>query len=364
MFSAVKTQLCQLLFRQPRLSDYLEPLVQWWWPEYMADRYQARIVRLRSQAGCLRIRLKVGRRYPAFRPGQHLQLQLLLDGRQLERSFSICSALSDLQQHGELELAVRINPQGQFTGRLGALLRPGLTVHLSAPTGDFYFRATQPAVMVAAGSGITPLFAMLASASRLTQPVTLLYMFRGPQAPLFAAELAQLQQRFPLLQVHYFDSCQQRLQFSDWLAQQSVTADLAFYLCGPDGLMTQWQLALSACGVSPTAVHHENYHGLTSHRLTHDAAATGTLTVYQREQVLQLSGQGLLLQRLEQHGLHVQSGCRRGVCMQCLCHKRSGQVRNVLTGELSDHGSGYIQLCISEATSAVAVELPGAIPHD
>lgn len=369
MFNAIKTELSQLLFRQQRLSNYLEPLVQWIWPGYMAGRYQAKLLRVRPQAGCLRLRLKVSRFYPRFIAGQHVQLQLLIDGRQLERTFSICSAVTDLQQDSELELAIRLNPAGQFTGRLAGLLKPGMTVHLSAPTGSFVFQPTQAAVMVAAGSGITPLFAMLASVRRLTQPVQLLYFFRGPASPLLAEELVELERRFPLLSIEWHDSAQGRVPLSKLLRQSQIPAGAQFYLCGPAALMQQWRTTLHDIGIQPSAIWQEQYHGLAmnglgTNGLEMQAEADGALTVWQGNQPRQIAGKGVLLNRLEHHGIASPSGCRRGVCMQCLCHKQSGVVRNVLTGELSDAGSEYIQLCISEASGAVSLELAGNLANE
>jgi len=359
MFGAIKTELCQLLFRQQRMSSYLEPLLQWIWPGYMAGRYQAKLLRVLPQAGCLRLRLKVSRFYPVFSAGQHVQLQLLIDGRQLERTFSICSAVTDLQQDSELELAIRVNPAGQFTGRLAGLLKPGMTVHLSAPAGNFAFQPTQAAVMVAAGSGITPLFAMLASVRRLTQPVQLLYFFRGPASPLLADELKELERRFPLLSIDWHDSAQGRVPLAKALVKNQIPAGAQYYLCGPSALMQQWRSTLHDSGVKPSAIWQEHYQGLEM-----QAEANGALTVWQHSQSRQIAGKGVLLNRLEQHGLKVPSGCRRGVCMQCLCHKQSGVVRNVLTGELSDAGSEYIQLCISEASGAVSLELAGNLANE
>jgi ferredoxin len=69
------------------------------------------------------------------------------------------------------------------------------------------------------------------------------------------------------------------------------------------------------------------------------------------------SGEGSLLQSLEAAGLDPAYGCRRGICMQCLCQKSQGLVRNLVTGETSDAGPGQIQLCISQPLSAVELSL-------
>ncbi len=50
-------------------------------------------------------------------------------------------------------------------------------------------------------------------------------------------------------------------------------------------------------------------------------------------------------------------GCRIGICHTCRCHKRSGTVRNVLTGAVSSEPDEDIQLCISIACSDLELGL-------
>ena len=64
-----------------------------------------------------------------------------------------------------------------------------------------------------------------------------------------------------------------------------------------------------------------------------------------------------LLDVAEQAGLKPVSGCRIGVCHQCICKKESGVVFNTKTGTYSDTGSEDIQLCISVAASDLILDL-------
>lgn len=353
MLKRIVEQLYLLLWRQAP-HWYLEPLLQWFWPSYMAGFYQAKILRLTSEAGCLRIRLAVSRRFPIFTPGQHIRLRMQLDGRFIERTFSLCSDVADLAI-GELELAIKPQHGGLLTSRLPAILRPGLSVHLSAPSGEFCFDSQSPAVMLAAGSGITPLYSMLASARRLLRPVTLIYCYRGPKAPLFAKELALLVNRSNLLQLILQDSRAGRFDLGQWLTDWPSSENTVFYLCGPQTAMQQWRQQLIAVGYGSGQIRQEIF-GLQA-----SGSSAGEVVVARAGQRLELSGQGLLLQRVEQSGLTVPYGCRRGVCMQCLCLKQSGVVRNVSTGELSGAGTEYIQLCNTEAVSAVELTLTSEV---
>lgn len=355
-WSKAVTELQQTLLRQHSLFSYLEPLLQWCMPGFQSDKYQARVLAAWSEAGCWRLRLQLGRGYPAFRPGQHLQLFLQQQGRWQQRTFSICSDLALFLQHRQLELAIRLQSGGQFTALLPELATAGALVHVSAPQGDFVLEQGQPSCLLAAGSGVTPLFSMLSSVRRLTRPMLFIYSYRGEAQQLFASEWRSLQQRFPLLQLMLWDT-QQLGRLTPAVLLEKLAPDLRgrFYLCGPVAFATAFREQLLTAGVASAQIRQECY-GTTT------ASSQGPQPVLwqQGHQQYWLKGQGNLLQRAEQSGLQPQFGCRRGICMQCLCQKKSGQVRNLLTGEISDAGTGHIQLCISEAVSAVElVAAPG-----
>lgn len=352
IFQTIYQELCQTLFRQSGFSAAVEPLLRQLIPHHRAGLHRARILSITPQAGCLRLRLKVSRLFPAFIAGQHLQLHIELNGRLLERTFSICSAEQRLSEQRELELAVQIHSQGHFTGALPGQLRPGMYVHLSRPVGDFCFERQQAACLIGAGSGVTPLFSMLSSISRLTQPLTFIYSFRGTDRQLFAAEWATFQAKFPLLRLVLWDSERQgRLTPERLLGELQPDLRAHFYLCGPQQFTSDFSRVLLNAGVAEAAIRSESF-GVAAP----PAGDTQPVVLQLGRQSHQLGGHGSLLQRAEQTGLTVPYGCRRGVCMQCLCEKSSGVVRNLLTGELSDAGPGRIQLCISEAVSPVTVK--------
>lgn len=351
------TELCQTLFRHPSLVDAAEPLIQRVFPWFRAGFYAARVLQIKPQAGCLRLKLKVGQFFPMFTPGQHLQLRVSIRGVPMERTFSICSSVQQLHAQREIELAIKIQPQGHFTGALSGELTPGSYVHLSAPEGDFALSQGSAACLVAAGSGVTPLFSMLTSLSRLTVPLLFVYSYRGTEQLLFAEHWAALQAKFPLLKLVLWDSATRGRLSADHIFEE-LQPELRgqFLLCGPVAFTQDLRTACLARSVSPTQITAESF-GL----LQRTTATSQPVRITLGRQQHDLGGQGSILQRAEQSGLVLRYGCRRGVCMQCLCDKSSGVVRNLLTGELSDAGAGRIQLCISEAVSPVELSSEGLI---
>ncbi len=351
MLRSAYQEICQILFRTNGLAAAAEPFVRRLFPWFRAGFYAARIIKIKPEAGCLRLRLQVSRLFPDFIPGQHLQLRLNILGVETERTFSVCSSLQMLRQQRQLELAIQIQPGGRFTQALSALIRPGVYVHLSQPQGDFILQQDAASCLVAAGTGVTPLFSMLSSVSRLTKPMLFIYCFRGKGRQLFVQEWAGLQARFPLLKLVLWDSSQHgRLTPEALLDFLPPEMPQRYYLCGPHRFTTQFASLLKDQGVMPGQICSESFGGWVS------ASDTSQPVILQQgKQRHQLQGQGSLLLRAEQSGLAVPYGCRRGVCMQCLCEKSTGVVRNLLTGELSDAGPGRIQLCISEAVSPVEI---------
>ncbi len=369
---------CRVALVQPSLISYLEPLIRLLRPTFRAHLSHARLVHLQQQDNFIHLTLKPGHRWQGFLPGQHLQLVLDINGRAVSRTFSISSSLQLFLQQGLIRLTIQQQPQGLVSGNLWQLLQyplaestaakssgaaqaaqPPDVIHLSAATGDFVLQQQQPVLMLAAGSGITPIHAMLTSLTRLTQPLRLIYSYRGNGQLLFADSWRELQQRFPLLQVTLIDTCSRsRLQPAEvesWVQKQPGSL---VYLCGSSLFSQHWQQQLALLGLPAMAIRQESF-GLAAAQLSSGDDNVYNITAKLISHTVHLpSTDGSLLQSLEVAGLNPRYGCRRGICMQCLCQKNQGVVRNLLTGEASDAGPGVIQLCISQPMSAVELKLP------
>jgi ferredoxin len=64
-----------------------------------------------------------------------------------------------------------------------------------------------------------------------------------------------------------------------------------------------------------------------------------------------------LLAQAEAAGLRPPSGCRMGICLSCTCRKRSGTVKNLVTGAVSAELDEDVRLCISVPLTDVALDL-------
>lgn len=362
LFARLWRSFCLMLANQPSLTLYFLPLFQRFWPGFVPGQYRAHLLAKQWQtADMLQLTFQVSGRWPGFVPGQHLLLTLYHNGRYISRPFSICSALSLWQSRRHIKLCCKINSQGEFTPLLNQL-QNGAVVNISQAQGDFYWQQPAiPAVFVAAGSGITPIAAMLLSQRHWLAPATLHYRVRGTENAALLKELKQLADKQPLFTLLLSDS---RVEPAETL-QQQLCADISnkqFYLCGPQTFMQQLRNTLSRHGVPAEHIKHEQF-GLALPAATTDLSSTNNLLLSANfiragiSTTVTLNSQHSLLQSAEQHNLAPRFGCRMGVCFQCVCDKVSGQVRDIRSGALSGHGAEQIQLCVSQPVTELVIKL-------
>jgi ferredoxin-NADP reductase len=141
--------------------------------------------------------------WPGHRPGQHVDVRLTAeDGYQAQRSYSIASAPEDAR----LALAVERLEDGEVSPYLTDELRPGDALELRGPIGGYFaWTVAQggPLLLVAGGSGIAPLMAMIRhrAAAGDDVPTTLIFSSRSWEEIIFREELERLAAADPRLRV-------------------------------------------------------------------------------------------------------------------------------------------------------------------
>jgi ferredoxin-NADP reductase len=132
--------------------------------------------------------------WPGHRAGQHVDIRLTAeDGYQAQRSYSIASAPED----GDLMLTVERLEEGEVSSYLIGELRRGDELELRGPIGGYFVWERSlggPLLLVAGGSGVVPLRAMLrhwAAGDRTTVP-RLLYSARALTEVIYREELRRL----------------------------------------------------------------------------------------------------------------------------------------------------------------------------
>lgn len=135
-----------------------------------------------------------------FQPGQYITFRSVEDsGKESFRSYSLCSTPSDLHERGQLRVGVKFIPEGTFSAYAAHDLHAGDTLEVLPPMGNFTteIRPDQHIGAVIAGSGVTPVLSITATALEAGARVTLLYSNRTDKTVMFAAELKELEERFP-----------------------------------------------------------------------------------------------------------------------------------------------------------------------
>lgn len=318
-------------------------------PAWSLVESRARVVRVVDEApGVRSLWLRPNRRFGGFQPGQHALLELDINGARQGRCFSFSSAPG---ADGLVRLTIKRQPGGPVSAAAHAL-RPGQVVRLGRAQGDFGPRsAERPLLMLAAGSGMTPMMSLLMALANAgsQRDVVLVQSASTPGDLLFDWQLDEIAARLPGLRRHAHASCDRgRLDAAaiaalvpDWATRETL-------LCGPDGFMAMVEGMHAAAGLEGQLVS-ESF-GRRAAPVQPGAASHAVRFAGASFEVA--SGQSLL-DGAQAAGLQPRFGCRRGICRTCQCRKLSGTVLNQLTGQVSGPGDELIQLCISTPQSAL-----------
>ncbi len=129
------------------------------------------------------------------RAGQHYDLRLTApDGYQAQRSYSVAS---EPERRGEIDLTIEKIEDGEVSPYMHDVVRPGDQVEVRGPIGGYFVWETSlggPLVLIAGGSGIVPLMAMLRhrAAAGSHVPTRLLCSSRSPDDAIYLDELQRL----------------------------------------------------------------------------------------------------------------------------------------------------------------------------
>lgn len=312
-----------------------------------------------------------------YAAGQHLTLRADIDGQDVRRSYSICSAVQD----GTLRIAVKRSPGGVFSGWANEHLRPGDTLEVMPPLGHFAVTGDAGAAPhylgFAAGSGITPLLSIVKTtlAAQPASTFTLVYANRASSTVMFREELAALKDlymsRFNL--VHVLSREAQDIELlhgridrakADAMLAQWVPVDglAAAYVCGPEGMMDAVVASLAAHGVPDAKIRVERF-AASIPKHTHVAPAapapgrsecevTATLDGVVRTFTVAKGSESLLEAGLKS-GIELPYSCKGGVCSTCRCRVVEGEVDMDVNFALEDYevARGYVLACQSYAVT-------------
>jgi len=320
------------------------------WRPFRIDRIVEESATIRS----LYLHPEDGSGIPFYRAGQHLSIRVRPEGKERPeiRSYTLSSAPSDSYYR------ISIKRQGFVSSYLHTL-REGEVIEISDPSGAFTIDSQEkrPAVLLAAGIGITPIIAMLrhliheGGRTGLFRPTWLFYGARTKAERAFDQEINTLMDgtHDVLHRIRVLSSEIDAISGRDYEALGKVDIallqstlgfdDYDFFLCGPSGFMQTLYDGLRALNVDDSRIYAEAFGPAGLTRNVHKVmsvpsvrslqpAETPTPIVFARsfKEAIWTQESGSLLELAEECGLSPMFGCRSGSCGTCRIRILSGEV--------------------------------------
>ena len=305
--------------------------------------------------------LRANRAWQGFRAGQFVQVAVEIEGVRRTRCYSPASVAGKSR---ELELTVKSHSEGLVSNFLIDRARPGMVLALEQAEGDFQLPDTRPerVLLISGGSGITPVMSMLRTlcAEDHSGPLTFLHFAPDAEHAIYRRELERIVAEHP--NVHlirsytrapgtgeadgHFERAQLERMEPDYALAET-------FACGPPALLDAVREMWAADGIE-SRLHVESFVPPTL--VPSSGVAGGSIHFAGSGLRIDNSG-GSLLEQAESAGLTPETGCRMGICHTCSCRKTAGNVKNLVTGEVSSDEDEEIQICVSAPIGDVVVEL-------
>ena len=293
-----------------------------------------------------------------YAPGQFLTLRIPSDRTgSVARCYSLCSSpFTD----DAMAVTVKRTADGYASNWLCDHAHPGMKLHVLAPSGTFVPpNLDADFLLLAAGSGITPMMAICKSAlAEGGGKIVLVYANRDEESVIFAETLRDLAAKYSdrLTVVHWLESVQGLPTAAALAALTASYAGHDAYVCGPGPFMDAAESALGSIGVPKQHVHIEVFRSLDTDPFAavviedDDSAeppATAIVHLDGQRHEIRWPRNAKLLDVLLDKGLDAPFSCREGHCGACAVLKKSGQIEMEVNDvlEQSDLDEGLILGC-------------------
>ncbi|MFL9919123.1 pyridoxamine 5'-phosphate oxidase family protein [Paraburkholderia fungorum] len=276
--------------------------------------------------------------------GQHLPIRVTLPGcaKPAIRTYTLSTAPAD----GLCRISVK--RQGLVSSHLHAALQVGSVIEARAPAGQFTVDAAErrPAVLLAAGVGVTPMLAMLRHIvyeglrTRRVRPTWFFHSARTLAERAFTREIDELaaQANGAVHVVRTLTDSEGAQMGKDFdaagrldiklLSEKLPFNDYDFYLCGPAGFMQSLYDGLRNLNIADSRIHAEAFGPAGLHRRTDAGGDAGPVDlpadkptpvafVKSGKEARWNPASGSLLELAESRGLAPAYGCRGGSCGTC-----------------------------------------------
>ena len=308
--------------------------------------------------------IKPGADWAGHVPGQYVRIGVDVDGVRCWRAYSLTHGP---RPDGRISITVKAVPGGAVSPYLVRHTQPGTMLHLEQAAGEFVLPTPSSVapvetklLFVTAGSGVTPVIGILrnlfpSTDSGVLRPLRsasydIVVLHVAPSEPdsIFLRDLRALDAAGAIRLVARYDDVHGLLDLADLDALVPDLADRTTFACGPGGLLDAIE------------THHDE-RGLAllteQFRVAMLVAGEGGTVQFEKSGTeVECDGARPILDQAEEAGVLMPSGCRMGICYQCVLPMREGAVRDLRTGELTTAVPGEtptgglkVQTCINAA---------------
>ena len=332
-----------------------------------------------------------GEKFPFnYEAGQYLTLIDTINGEEVRRPYSLCTAPGVDADPG---VTVKRVANGKMSNHLndnGGVIN---TIEVLEPIGNFKYlpskEGDKPVVLIGGGSGVTPMMSILKTALEKTQaPVYFVYVNSNKSTTIFYDALEQLNAANDRLTlVNYFsddhkvvpekpkglkklfkkapkvDPTAHRLsapKLSEILSGFKLK-DATAYICGPEGLMETAESTLKV-NFSSWTLNQEKFFSTKEADLqeaVNEGSHKVTIKLNGETHELDVDGTKSILFAGLDKGLDMPFSCQSGLCTACMGKCTSGTVEMTENSGLSDDevADGYVLTCTGHPKSDVTIEI-------
>lgn len=319
----------------------------------------------------------------AYKAGQFLTFIISINGREIRRSYSLCtSPFID----ADLAVTVKRVDNGLMSNWLGDNLKAGSSVRIMEPMGQFtteYASSNKRhVVMFAGGSGITPMMSIIKSilSQEPDSVVSLIYCNRDIDSIIFKNEFDKLQtaDEGRLQVIHILDNAPMNWQgFSGLLNHDMLTKLLeripdwgidktTYLMCGPEGMMKNVEELLTQRSIPKEKIFKESFvQGTIDKDVKKQPAGEAkthevTIRYDGQEYKIPVTPNKPILETALDAGIDLPYSCQSGLCTACRSKCISGKIKMDEEEGLSqsERAEGYVLICVGHPlTDDVVIEV-------
>ncbi len=322
----------------------------------------------------------------AYKPGQFLTLIATVGGKEVRRSYSLCS--SPFLDEKPAVTVKRVEG-GLMSNWLPDHLKVGQAIRVMEPMGQFTTeydsKNKRHIVMFAGGSGITPLLSIIKSV--VTQEpesiVSLIYCNRNIDSIIFKDELDKWATKYEgrVHVIHVLDEAPMNWQGYSGLLNREMLTKLferipnwgiektTYLMCGPEGMMKNVQVLLGEHRIPGNRIFKESFVQGTIDKEKPKETNPSTENLAEREVTIRYDGNEFkvmvpanktILETALDQGIDLPYSCQSGLCTACRGKALSGKVKLDEEDGLSqsERAEGYVLTCVGHPlTDDVVIEI-------